>query len=227
MIGFVLPAVLVVAAAVPPPTAAADGSTTCSYHTYQWSVVHRRAEKGQTVSKPYGQVTADERDPNDPRCSVCRQDQALIEPAKLGLPGVPAFLACAAHAADLRSALENVAKDGKFKVIDIVGYRVGRTRGTVVDGLRTEWSNHSFGAAIDVNARHNGLYDGCDVAEVTPKSMQGCHLRVGGAWDPEKRPASTVTKATSLYREMTRFWKWGGEIRGGTRDTMHFSPTGY
>ncbi len=219
---------LATAAATPPvPTTAADGTATCSYHTYQWSVERRRAEKGQAISKPYSQVVADERDPSDPRCSVCRQDQALVEPAKLGLPGVPAFLACAAHVADLRAALENVAKDGKFKVIDIVGYRVGRTRGAVVAGLRTEWSNHSFGAAIDVNARHNGLYDGCDVIEVTGKTIAGCHLRVGGGWDPDKRPASTVTKATSIYREITRFWKWGGEIRGAIRDTMHFSPTGY
>ena len=33
--------------------------------------------------------------------------------------------------------------------------------------------------------------------------------------------------ADADYREMTKFWKWGGEIEGSTKDIMHFSVTGY
>ena len=95
------------------------------------------------------------------------------------------------------------------------------------DGLRTEWSNHSFGAALDINAKHNGLYGQCNVAKVTPGLLASCKLRVGGAWDPVKRPETTITATGSLYRAFRAFWRWGGEIAGGTRDMMHFSPSGY
>lgn len=212
---------------VQPAATAGDGSKTCNYHTYQWSVLDRRATAGKTVSKAYADVTDDERDPANPACTVCREDQVKVEPARHGLPAVAPFWVCHAYAADVRGALEAVAKAGDFQVVDIVGYRVGRTRGAVVAGLRTEWSNHSFGGAVDINARFNGLYDGCDVAEVNPRTMATCKLRVGGPWDPHKRPKSTVTAGSSVYREFKKFWKWGGEIKGSIRDTMHFSATGY
>ena len=44
---------------------------TCTYDTYSWHVKKRRAVKRQRVVKPYAEVTGDERDPDDPRCTVC------------------------------------------------------------------------------------------------------------------------------------------------------------
>ncbi len=206
---------------------AANGSARCTYATYQWDVAKRAPSHGQAVDKPYAEVTADERDPTEPRCSVCREDQVRIEPSTLGLPHVPAFQVCHVYAADVRTALQSIAADGTFRLDAITGYRVGRTRGAIVDGLRTQWSNHSFGAALDINAGHNGLYGNCDIASVTPAALATCKLRVGGPWDPAKRPATTITPASSLYRAFRKFWRWGGEITGGTRDMMHFSATGY
>ena len=127
----------------------------------------------------------------------------------------------------MRHALQDVAKSKDFRIDEITGYRVGRTRGPIVDGLRTAWSNHSFGAALDINARHNGLYGDCDIASVSKEALAACKLRVGGVWDPSKRPETTITPATSLYKAFRAFWRWGGEIAGGTRDMMHFSLTGY
>ncbi len=222
-------AILLFALAAPAYAAetAANGSTRCTYATYQWDVARRAPSHGQAVDKPYKEVTADERDPSEPRCSVCREDQVRIEPKTLGWPSVGAFQVCHLYAEDVRAALKTVAREGGFRIVDITGYRVGRTRGAIVDGLRTEWSNHSFGAALDINASHNGLYGSCNVATVSREALAGCKLRVGGAWDPVKRPQTTITKDGGLYRAFRRFWKWGGEIAGGTRDMMHFSVTGY
>ncbi len=206
---------------------AANGATRCTYSTSQWDVVRRAPSHGQAIDKPYAAVTADERDPADPRCSVCREDQVRIEPARLGWPHVAPFQVCAIYAADVRTALQTVASSGGFRIEEVVGYRVGRTRGPIVDGLRTQWSNHSFGAALDINARHNGLYGSCDIPAVSREALASCKLRVGGPWDPTKRPNTTITAASSLYRAFHRFWRWGGEIAGGTRDMMHFSPSGY
>ncbi len=206
---------------------AANGSSRCTYATSQWDVARRAPSHSQAIDKPYAEVTADERDPSEPRCSVCREDQVRIVPAELGIPRVPAFQVCHVYAADVRRALQTVAADKSFRVLDLIGYRVGRTRGPIVDGLRTLWSNHAFGAALDINAGHNGLYGSCDVATVSRAALAGCQLRVGGAWDPAKRPDTTITPASSLYRAFRVFWRWGGEITGGTRDMMHFSPTGY
>lgn len=220
-------AVLGVASAAWADSVAGNGSTRCTYATYQWDVARRAPSHGQAVDKPYAEVTADERDPSEPRCSVCREDQVRIEPKSLGLAKVPAFQVCHVYAADVRTALQAVAADGTFHIETLTGYRVGRTRGAIVDGLRTEWSNHSFGAALDVNAGHNGLYGDCNIPKASPALLATCKLRVGGAWDPGKRPATTITPASSLYRAFRKFWKWGGEIAGGTRDMMHFSATGY
>jgi hypothetical protein len=205
---------------------AANGSNRCTYATSQWDVVRRTSSHAQHIDKPYAEVTADERDPNEPRCSVCREDQVRIEPKALGVNAAP-FQVCHVYAADVRSALQAVAADTSFIITTLIGYRVGRTRGAIVDGLRTEWSNHSFGAALDINAGHNGLYGACNIPSVTRDAIATCHLRVGGVWDPVKRPTTTITTASSVYRAFRKFWRWGGEISGGTRDMMHFSPSGY
>jgi hypothetical protein len=202
---------------------------TCTYRTYSWSVEERRAVNRERVEKPYDEVDDDERDPTDPRCTVCLEDQSEIDPALLGLEGLEPFRVCYAYRNAIEDALRRIAESGDFEIVEITGYRVGRTRGRVVDGLRTEWSNHSFGTAIDINADYNGLYGSCDVDEVTPESLAGCRRRVGGDWDPASHPRRTVVRGGVVYEAFTGElgWRWGGEIEGATRDMMHFSLTGY
>lgn len=206
---------------------AGNGSDRCTYSTSQWDVKKKAPVNRQAIDKPYSEVTADERDPAEPRCSVCREDQVRIDPAQVGWPHVAAFSVCHVYADDVRRALQDIAAAKTFRIDDITGYRVGKTRGAIVDGLRTAWSNHSFGAAVDINARHNGLYGSCDIPTVSVSLLASCQLRVGGAWDPVKRPETTVTASSTVYQAFIKFWKWGGQIRGGTRDMMHFSVTGY
>ncbi len=218
------------AAAAEPPAArdsAADGSPDCVYHSAQWDVVKKRNTNGILVHKPYAQVTDDERDPADRRCTVCRGDQTRIDPKRLGLAKLGGFSVCWAYAQQVEKALETIAKAGDFDLKAVVGYRPGRTRGAVVDGKRTQWSNHSFGTAIDLNAFANGLHASCNVSQATPATVKRCKLRIGGAWDPEGRPRLTVTAASSPYRAFAPFWKWGGEISGDIKDFMHFSISGY
>jgi hypothetical protein len=205
-----------------------DPNRTCSYRTYDWSTTAGRGVNHRDVVTTYGELADDERDPADPRCTICREDQALLDPAVLGIDGVDAVYVCAAWHDAIAEALVEIAESG-FVIREIDGYRVGRTRGRVVDGLRTELSNHSYGAAIDINADDNGLYGNCNVSEVSSQSIADCDLRVGGEWDPEARPDTTIVAGGVVHRAFERIvgWRWGGEISGSTRDMMHFSPTGY
>lgn len=206
---------------------AADGSTQCVYHSSQWDVVKKRNVNGKLIDKRYAEVSDDERDPADKRCTVCRGDQTRIDPKRLGFAKLGAFSVCWAYAQQVESALKGIAAADDFDLKAVIGYRPGRTRGTVVDGKRTEWSNHSFGTAIDLNAFANGLHANCKVAKATAESVKACKLRIGGAWDPTGRPRLTVTAGSSPYRAFTPFWKWGGEIAGDIKDFMHFSISGY
>ena len=94
-------------------------------------------------------------------------------------------------------------------------------------GVRSQFSNHSFGTAVDINPGSNGLYDQCDVPRIDEKSIKRCRLRIGGKWNPGKRPSKTIVRDGPVHQAFTRFWKWGGEIGGNTKDMMHFSLTGY
>jgi len=86
-------------------------------------------------------------------------------------------------------------------------------------GLRTDYSNHSFGVAVDINAEANGLYDRC--MEWGPE----CRLRLGGEWDPHN-PLSVV-EGNAPHRHMTDIGLlWGGALEGRQKDFMHFSLTG-
>lgn len=201
----------------------------CTYRTYSWSTTDGRAVNRERVEKPYSDVAGDERSPDDPRCTLCSEDQVTIDPAELGIDGVDEIQVCWAYAEVVRDALGQIAASPEFSVTDLTAYRVGRTRGAVVDGLRTELSNHSYGTAIDINAEQNGLYNRCDVSEVTPESLAGCRLGVGGTWDPEGNPNQSVVRDGIVHRLFTTLvgWSWGGEIEGRTRDMMHFSLTGY
>ena len=201
--------------------------TTCTYSSYNWSTSAGRAVNHSDIAHPYSEVTGDERDPNDPRCTVCEEDQVTIDTASLGLSVGP-IKVCWAHREAVERALSSIVASGEFDVIELVGYRAGRTRGRVVDGLRQEFSNHSYGTAVDINANHNGLYRDCNVRVTDADSIADCTLGVGGAWNPDRRPRTTIVRDGVAFNAFTDLagWLWGGDISGSTRDLMHFSLTG-
>lgn len=198
-------------------------SDTCTYRTSSWHVKKKRSVNRKKVTKTRAELTDEERDPDDPRCTVCLEDQVKLE-----LDGMPSVRVCRHYADKITEALQE-AKAAGFRVKTLTGYRVGRTRGKVVDDMRSQFSNHSYGTAIDINAGHNGLHARCKLKS-TPKTaadIKRCQVRVGGAWDPEKRPKTTITADGPVHAAFTTFWKWGGAIEGPIKDFMHFSITGY
>jgi len=192
---------------------AAAAPTSCTYAEWTWDSRERRAIDARVVEKPYSALGRDERD-RATGCSVCREDQIEIS-----LPGVEPFEICKAVADDVRAALSRAMEAG-FEIETVSGYRVGRSKGALdAHGRRTEYSNHSFGLAIDINADRNGLYDRC--TEFLPT----CRLIRGGEWRPYA--PGGIAPETPLYKEMISMgWKWGGELSGRQKDFMHFSPTG-
>ena len=177
----------------------------------------------RTVRKRRSELAADEVAPDDPSCSVCSEDQAEVS-----VPGLRPFLLCRTWAPRVQAALRAIQASGTFRIERVSAYRVGRTRGPLVGGRRTVFSNHSYGTAIDLNAHHNGLYRRCRLAgpPAQASDLRACRLGIGGAWDPRRRPRTTVTADGVAYRELTRFWRWGGELPGQLKDLMHFSVTG-
>ncbi len=192
---------------------ASAGAATCTYETWEWDTKRKISVNHRRVEKEKDRLDIHERGSIE-GCSVCREDQVTI-----ALEGLPTFEICRKFEMPLRRAVEK-AKTAGFPIVSIVGYRVGKSKGSVDSkGLRTEFSNHSFGAAIDFNSETNGLYDTC--IEFGPK----CKLLRGGAYDPKGRTA--ITRASPLYLAMTKEgFKWGGEIAAKQKDFMHFSPTG-
>ncbi|MEO1137061.1 MAG: M15 family metallopeptidase [Pseudomonadota bacterium] len=186
---------------------------TCTYADWTWNSRERRPVDVREVEKPYSALTDDERDAVT-GCSLCREDQVEI-----ALPGLEPFQVCKVVADDLETALRRTIEAG-FQVETVTGYRVGRSKGVLdAQGRRTEYSNHSFGLAIDVNADRNGLYDRCT------EFSGACRLIRGGEWRPGE--PGGITPETPLYEEMTAIgWKWGGELPGRQKDFMHFSPSG-
>ena len=186
----------------------------CTYATYSWDTRARKAVHQARINKPYASLTNAEID-SFTGCSVCEQDQRIID-----IPPLKPFKVCRVIAPRLKSALEKLIREGE-PVIEVRGYRVGKTRGDVdANGVRTGFSNHSFGIALDINPGSNGLYENCIVFN------PDCRLIRGGHWDP--------AQAESLHAGSNIVWaiediglKWGGEIDGKQKDFMHFSPTGY
>jgi len=196
-------------------TTAAAEPQQCSYDTYQWSTIDKRSVNHQLVSHPYREVTHEEVDPQT-GCTVCREDQV-----ELSLPGIQPFLICRKIAPIVESALLELIEEGE-PIQQVIGYRVGMTRGKInAQGLRTRFSNHSFGAAIDINPQHNGLYDRC--IHFGP----ACRLIRGGEWLPQIEQASLDPQGIVVQRFKSDGFKWGGEIEGRQKDFMHFSPSGY
>lgn len=192
----------------------AKNPETCTYNTWSWNTVEKRSEGHRRVKKAYSDITAVEIDKSS-GCTVCEEDQAWIQ-----LKGVKKFRVCKKFKSDIESALKKILDSG-FPLYEVTAYRVGKSKGPVDDnGLRTQFSNHSFGTAIDINRSRNGLYKSC--FSFGPK----CKLALGGKWDPS-RPG-TLTKDSvpvKAFKEMN--WNWGGEIKGRQKDFMHFSPSGY
>lgn len=100
--------------------------TECVYSTSVWHVEKKTVVDRRTVRKPYSALDPDERDPNDPRCTVCEADQVRINPALLGLSGLPAFRVCHAYVEQVKEALRTLAKDPDVRIVSITGYRPGR-----------------------------------------------------------------------------------------------------
>ncbi len=84
-----------------------------------------------------------------------------------------------------------------------------------------EFSNHSYGIAIDINTDHNGLYGNC--VEFGPQ----CQLIRGSLWRPGVDPYSLQLNGLVVKKLKEIGFKWGGEIKGKQKDFMHFSLSGY
>lgn len=187
---------------------------TCTYDSYNWNVQSKSAVLRVHVEKPYRALTRDERDPHT-GCSVCQEDQIRIS-----LRNGKSVQVCKFMATRIEDALNQALQQGAA-IDTLTGYRVGRTRGNAdAQGNRTQFSNHAFGIAIDVNAAHNGLYGNCF------KFGPHCRLRKGGAWQP-KNQASLHTQSPIVLNLRAAGLLWGGEIQGRQKDFMHFSPSGY
>jgi hypothetical protein len=200
----------------------------CTYDTWAWSVESRRAVEPRHVTKDYRALTDEEKAPDwvTSGCTICREDQEELQ-----VPGLPAVRLCRSVVAGAREALLQATTAG-VRIETLVGYRVGRSGGPVVDGKRTRYGWHAYGMALDVNSGHNGLYAGCardERAPRTPSDLATCRLSIGGAWDPTARPATTLTAGGALLKafESTLGWRWGGARSDGLKDLMHVSPDGY
>jgi hypothetical protein len=191
-----------------------ENTDTCTYELSTWNVRLKRTNKIVTISHSYSDLTQDEIDPIT-GCTVCMEDQRLIE-----LPDLKPFPVCYKIANDVHTSLTKLIDDGST-ILSIRGYRVIRSRGPIdSQGNRTQFSNHSFGTAIDINRELNGLYDQCH------NFGPDCRLVLGGAWNPDV--PGTLHSDDSIVLAMKRLgFLWGGEIKGKQKDFMHFSPSGY
>jgi len=187
---------------------------TCTYSTYKWNSQLRKAIDFQSIKKSYSDLTRREIDPRT-GCSVCEEDQVTIR-----IEGAPKVKLCKAIAARVKMILTKAIENG-FPIRELVGYRVGMTKGNLdASGNRTQFSNHSFGTALDINSSYNGLYDNC------VEFNQHCNLIKGGEWDPQN-PYSIEQDHPIITSLLEIGLKWGGSIKGKQKDFMHFSFTGY
>lgn len=194
------------------PVAAAQQ---CTYKTWSWNVQQKKAVEYRAVNKDMRELAPFERDAVT-GCSVCEQDQLEIR-----LPNLKPFMVCKRIAQDVETNLRILLEKGE-PIKNIIGYRVGLTRGTVDEkGNRTKFSNHSFGVAIDINPEHNGLYTNCFQFGPNCKKLRG------GVWRPGIDPLSLKPNSKIVNALKRMGLKWGGVIQGRQKDFMHFSITGY
>lgn len=195
--------------AEPPPE-----PRTCSYDVYNWNTRKKGAVNFARVSHPHSELKAEEKDPAT-GCTVCEEDQEPVE-----VPGLKPFLMCRELAPKVRAALKELVAAGE-EVLEIEGYRPGRTKNPLdKDGNRLGFSNHAYGAALDINRSRNGLYDNC------VRFGPSCRLLQGGRWRPGQK--GSLDGGSAIVRVLKKAgFKWGGEIEGGQKDFMHFSLSGY
>jgi len=204
--------ILLLSLSLPAMTGAAD---ICHYQSYRWNTITQQAEDFESVTKPYTDLEPGEFDAKT-GCSVCIEDQRLITIANLKPVRI-----CKQFSGQIEWILSRAIADG-FQLKQFRGYRVGRTRGVVdAAGKRTEFSNHSYGIAIDINSASNGLYENC--IEFSGQ----CVLRRGGEWRPGENLQSIRTDSLLVGLMKDSGFKWGGEIAGRQKDFMHFSVSGY
>jgi hypothetical protein len=186
----------------------------CTYEVQVWNVNQKKSTGVKKITHPYAALTSDERDPVT-GCTVCSEDQEIIS-----IPPLPRFSVCYQLAPRVRSLIKTAVQRGAL-IHAIEGYRVVKSRGRVDrSGNRTEFSNHSFGTAIDINPEQNGLYDNC--IEFGPD----CHLLRGGKWRVAV-PGTLGKNSDVVVLFKQEGFRWGGEIEGRQKDFMHFSLTGY
>ena len=187
---------------------------TCSYEVRVWNVISRQSIDRGVVTHPYDSTGPAEVDPAT-GCTVCKEDQSEIR-----VPPLEPFSVCYKIASRVQAALEELVRRGA-PIFAVTGYHVIKSRGSVNNrGDRTEFSNHSFGTAIDINPDRNGLYDQC------VKFGPECRLLRGGEWRPGV--PGTLERESDVVRAVKAAgFRWGGEIAGKQKDFMHFSPSGY
>lgn len=194
-------------------SAHAGAKPDCHYSTWTWDTKTRKTVQHERVAKNKKELSKEEKDPYS-KCTVCEEDQISIS-----MNGVGAFKICRHFAEPIKKILEEARRDG-FPLIEVIGYRVGKSKGAAdKNGLRTKFSHHSFGSAIDINPNFNGLYDNCN------HFGPDCILLRGGRWNASN--SASITKNSLLYLRFKKMgWKWGGELQGKQKDFMHFSKMG-
>lgn len=205
---------LILLCAIPLIATYTHANKQCHYNTYKWNTITRKAVEYQRISKPYSELSTAEIDKNT-GCSVCEEDQVILQ-----IDPLKPFKVCHKVADKIQFVLRQAIDQGQ--VIDsIVTYRVGKTRGDIdTEGNRTRFSNHSFGVAIDINSKNNGLYNNC--FSFGPQ----CRLIKGGEWSPQN-PKSITYNSPIVRLMINNGYKWGGKIQGKQKDFMHFSQSGY
>lgn len=191
----------------------ANASETCTYSDWSWDTQAGQVVDFKTVHTTKDQLSEEQRHPELP-CTICREDMIEIQIEEL-----EPFSVCHIVAPAIEEALHRALDDG-FPITTVTAYRVGRTKGPVDDqARRTQYSHHSFGLAIDINAHANGLYGNC--FEFGPD----CILRRGGIWHPDNPEA--IAPGSPIYMSMQNIgFLWGGELYGRQKDFMHFSLSG-
>lgn len=186
---------------------------TCSYSTWEWDTIQKKSVNHRRIVKLRSQLMSEEMSDVE-GCTVCEEDQAEIR-----IAGVPPIKVCKKIFDRVLRALSKAQEDG-FPIKSLSGYRVGKSRGaTDSRGIRSGFSNHSFGIAIDINSEANGLYSSC------LNFSDGCKLIRGGPYDLKKK--ESISKNSAIYGAFReQGFKWGGEIVSYQKDFMHFSPTG-
>lgn len=153
------------------PAFADESQQTCTYQAFRWSVNLRKAVAYETITQPYNNLKPDEID-SLTGCTVCEDDQETIH-----IQSLAPFRICKKIAPTVKDALAMLIQSGE-PIFEVIAYRVGRTRGEAdANGNRTGFSNHSYGAAIDINPLQNGLYDNCVSFNANCRLICGLYCR--------------------------------------------------